>query len=245
MASFMPFSNKNLDIFMCVLRPTIAIVDQLVDTLKQFSVFTEKLGCIHSSIFKSYHGSMIIWYGAWIKRSNEDKELLGEILLSTLTNLQTMVVLLDHDFMSVHGGETRDGYPAAKFSTGDTISFSTAYLLPNSMNEQDFSYMCFLVFRSHFPKMDGALAGVCLERASRPMVINFYVWKNLQSCYSFVLKNDHREALHNVFKDVKVNTHYDMYKVVYVSADNISSFQYFPPHKLLENQVHEVLEDVE
>lgn len=157
-----------------------------------------------------------------------------------------MVVLLDHDFMTTHGGETRDGYPAAKFSTGDTISFISTNLLPNSnMNEQDFSHMCFLVFRSYFLKMDGTVAGVCLKCQSRPMVVNFYVWKSLQSCYSFVLKNDQREALQNCFRDVKVFTKYDMYKVVYVSADNVSSFQYFPPHKLLENQVHEVLEDVE
>ncbi|MFS8015991.1 hypothetical protein Hanom_Chr15g01363171 [Helianthus anomalus] len=59
MASFMPFSNKNLDIFMCALRPTVAIVDDLLDTLKHFSLFTETLGCIHSSIFKSIHGNLV------------------------------------------------------------------------------------------------------------------------------------------------------------------------------------------
>ncbi|KAJ0581510.1 hypothetical protein HanHA300_Chr04g0141871 [Helianthus annuus] len=88
MASFMPFTNKNLDIFMCVLRPTVAVLDDLVDTLKHFSFFTESLGCIHSSIFKSIHGNMIIWYGAWIKRSN-NKELLHEALVSSIiTNLK-------------------------------------------------------------------------------------------------------------------------------------------------------------
>nr|GFC82314.1 UDP-4-amino-4,6-dideoxy-N-acetyl-beta-L-altrosamine transaminase [Tanacetum cinerariifolium] len=54
--------------------------DDLVDTLKHFSLFTERLGCIHSSIFKSIHGNMIVWYGAWIKRSHDDKELLREAL---------------------------------------------------------------------------------------------------------------------------------------------------------------------
>nr|XP_043622598.1 uncharacterized protein LOC122594196 [Erigeron canadensis] len=239
MASFMPFTNKNLDIFMCVLRPTIAIVDDLVDSLKNFSLFTERLGCIHSSIFKSIHGNMIVWYGAWIKRSNEDKELLQQVLLSGLTNLQNMAVLLEYDFMAAYGGEAKDGPPAAKFSTGDTISFSSTHLLQSNtkINEQDFLYSCFSVFRSYFLKMNGTISGVCLKCENCPVVVNFYVWKNLQSCYSFVLKNDQREELQNYFGGAKVFMKYDVYKVVYVSADDVSSYQYFPPHKLLENHV--------
>lgn len=244
MACFMPFTNKNLDIFICVLRPTVAIIDDLVDTLKQFSLFTERLGCIHSSIFKSIHGNMIIWYGAWIKRSDENKELLHEALLLALTNLQSMAVVLDHDFMAAYGGEARDGSPAAKFSTGDIVCFNTTHLASDTkMNQQDFVYTCFSVFQSYFHKMDGTVAGVCLKYESIPTMINFYVWKNLQSCYSFALENDHREILQKSFHDATVFMKYDVFKVVYVSADDVSSFQYYPPHKLLENQASEVLEN--
>ncbi|KAI7725179.1 hypothetical protein M8C21_009798 [Ambrosia artemisiifolia] len=242
MASFMPFSNKNLDIFMCALRPTVAIVDDLLDTLKHFSLFTETLGCIHSSIFKSIHGNLIIWYGAWIKRSNDNKELLHEALFSMLTNLKTMAILIDHNFMVAYGGKARDGSPAAKFSTGDTVCFSITRLLSNTkMKEQEFVYTCFSMFQSYFHKMDGTNAGVCLKCETRPIMINFYVWKNLQSCYTFLLKNDHREALQNGIVEATIFVKYDIFKVVYVSADNVSSHQYYPPHKLLENQEFEVL----
>ncbi|KAM0054730.1 hypothetical protein Hdeb2414_s0006g00198131 [Helianthus debilis subsp. tardiflorus] len=243
MASFMPFSNKNLDIFMCALRPTVAIVDDLLDTLKHFSLFTETLGCIHSSIFKSIHGNLIIWYGAWIKRSNDNKELLHEALFSALTNLKTMAIMIDHNFVVAYGGKARDGSPAAKFSTGDTVCFSINRLLSNTkMKEQEFVHTCFSMFQSYFHKMDGTIAGVCLKCETRPVMINFFVWKNLQSCYSFLLKNDHREALQNAVVEAAVFVKYDIFKVVYVSADNVSSFQYYPPHKLLENQELDVLE---
>ncbi|GJY46430.1 hypothetical protein Tco_0435493 [Tanacetum coccineum] len=231
---------------MCGLRPTVAVVDDLVDTLKHFSLFTERLGCIHSSIFKSIHGNMIVWYGAWIKRSHDDKELLREALLSALTNLQSMAELLDHNFMAAYGGESRDGYTAAKFSTGDTVCFSSSHLLSNTkMNEQDFIYTCYSLFRSYFYKTDGTIAGVCLKCESSPIMINFYVWKNLQSCYSFALKEDRREEFYNCFEDATVFMKYDMFKVVYVSADDVSSFQHFPPHKLLESQVTDVFEEFE
>ncbi|KAM0071571.1 hypothetical protein Hdeb2414_s0001g00026741 [Helianthus debilis subsp. tardiflorus] len=243
MASFMPFTNKNLDIFMCVLRPTVAVIDDLVDTLKHFSFFTESLGCIHSSIFKSIHGNMIIWYGAWIKRSNDNKELLHEALFSSLKNLHNMAILVDHSFMVAYGGEARDGYPAAKFSTGDTICFTCTNLPSNTkMKEHDFVHTCFSIFQSCFLRMDGTIAGVCLMCTTRPMMINFCVWKNLQSCYSFLLKNNHRDALQDWFRGAIVSMKYDVFKVVYVSADDAWSFQHYPPHKLLENQVSKVLE---
>ncbi|KAK9055968.1 hypothetical protein SSX86_027055 [Deinandra increscens subsp. villosa] len=244
MASFMPFTNNNLDIFMCVLRPTVAIVDDLLHTLKHFSFFTERLGCIHSSIFKSIHGNLIIWYGAWIKRCNDNKEVLLEALFSALKNLQNMAILVDHNFMVAYGGEARDGSLAAKFSTGDTICFSSTHLPSNAkMKEQDFVHKCLSIFQSYFLIMDGTVAGVCLKCINRPTMINFYVWKNLQSCYSFLMKNDHRGALQSWFCGANVLIKYDVFKVVYVSADDVSSFQHYPPHKLLENhKASEVLE---
>lgn len=160
-----------------------------------------------------------------------------------MTSLHSMAVLVDHDFMVAYGGEARDGSPAAKFSTGDTICFSSTQLSSNStMKEQDYVHKSFSMFRTYFLKLDGIVAGVCLKCAGRPMIINFYVWKNLQSCYLFILNNNHREAIKNWFGGTKVFIQYDLYKVVYVSADNVSSVQYYPPHKLLENQVSEIFE---
>lgn len=53
------FSNKDMDISLFVFKPTVVIVDHLVHGLKQFSLNTETLGCIQSSIFKSIHGNMV------------------------------------------------------------------------------------------------------------------------------------------------------------------------------------------
>lgn len=197
-----------------------------------------------------FYGLQIIWYGAWIKRSIENKELLHEALLVALTNLQSMAVLLDHDFMTAYGGEARDGSPAAKFSTGDIVCFNTIQLLSdkkmNKMNEQDFVYTCFSVFQSYFHKMNGTVAGVCLKYESiSTMMVNFYVWKNLQSCYSFALNSENREILQQRFQNATVFMKYDIFKVVYVSADDVSSYQYYPPHKLLETQTSEVLKNLE
>ncbi|KAJ6895016.1 hypothetical protein NC652_028688 [Populus alba x Populus x berolinensis] len=82
MACFVPFNNRNLEISFFIFRPIVAVVDELVETLKHFSACTESLGCVQSSIFKSIHGNMIIWYGAWMKKSCENKELLtGELII--------------------------------------------------------------------------------------------------------------------------------------------------------------------
>lgn len=59
MACFVPFSNRNLDLSFFVFRPTVVLVDDFVDALKQFSLCTESLGCVQTSIFKSIHGNMV------------------------------------------------------------------------------------------------------------------------------------------------------------------------------------------
>ncbi|RVW89914.1 hypothetical protein CK203_036581 [Vitis vinifera] len=82
MPCFVPFSNRNLDISILVFIPMVVVVDDLIDALKLFSSSTESMGCVHSSIFRSIHGNMIIWYGAWMKRSSENKEFLHAAFVS-------------------------------------------------------------------------------------------------------------------------------------------------------------------
>lgn len=59
MACFVPFNNRNLETSFFIFRPIVALVDELVETLKHFSACTESLGCVQSSIFKSIHGNMV------------------------------------------------------------------------------------------------------------------------------------------------------------------------------------------
>lgn len=59
MACFFPYNSRNLDTSFFIFRPTIVIVDDLVEALKHFSYSTESLGCVHSAIFRSIHGNMV------------------------------------------------------------------------------------------------------------------------------------------------------------------------------------------
>lgn len=59
MACYMPFNSKNLDVNILVLKPKVVVVDELVDALKHFSLWTETWGCVHSSILQSIHGNMV------------------------------------------------------------------------------------------------------------------------------------------------------------------------------------------
>ncbi|TKY59837.1 hypothetical protein E2542_SST16931 [Spatholobus suberectus] len=52
------FNNKDLDLSFYVFKPTVVIVDHLVHALQQFSLLTQNLGCVQSSIFRSIHGNM-------------------------------------------------------------------------------------------------------------------------------------------------------------------------------------------
>lgn len=60
MPCFVPFSNRNLDISILVFIPMVVVVDDLINALKLFSSSTESMGCVHSSIFRSIHGNMVI-----------------------------------------------------------------------------------------------------------------------------------------------------------------------------------------
>ncbi|XP_061370040.1 uncharacterized protein LOC133312787 isoform X3 [Gastrolobium bilobum] len=169
MACSVPFHNKNLDVSFFVFKPTIVIVDNVVHGLKQFSLNTESLGCIQSSIFRSIHGNMIIWYGAWQKQSSKEKEQLKSTLISMLSNISSMAVLVEHSFLEAYAGESRDGSSTAKFSNGDIISLNSA--VTTSSDQNDLCYAVLAIFRSRFAKIEGITAGLCLKGQSKPIVM--------------------------------------------------------------------------
>ncbi|CAA2988143.1 Hypothetical predicted protein [Olea europaea subsp. europaea] len=217
MACFVPFNNRNLHISLLVFRPTVLFVDDLVDALKQFSLCTENLGCIHSSIFRSIHGNMIVWYGAWMKRSTDNKQLLNAALISMLTNVASMAILIDSSFFEAYNGESKDGSPAAKFFNGDVISLSCATILDDNPNEHTLSCACLSLFKDHFIKMEGATAGVCMKSQTLPKLVGLFVWKSLQFCYSDILNSDCRNTILPYFGGIPLDVKYDIFRVVYVS----------------------------
>ncbi|KAL2473824.1 uncharacterized protein Fot_49560 [Forsythia ovata] len=236
MACFVPFNNRNLDICFLVFRPTVVFVDDLVGALKQFSRCTENLGCVHNAIFRSIHGNMIVWYGAWRKRSNENKQLLNETMISMLTNVASMAILIHSSFFEAYAGEARDGSPAAKFFNGDIISLSSATLSAHNLNENTFSYACLAIFKDRFLKMEGATAGVCLKSQTLPKIVGLFVWKTLHLYYSYILNSDYRNTVLRYFDGLRLDTKYDVFRVVYVSGDNAVNKQFYPHYKILENE---------
>ncbi|XP_027339194.1 uncharacterized protein LOC113852968 isoform X2 [Abrus precatorius] len=233
MACSLPFNNKNLDVSFFVFKPTIVIIDDLIHGLKQFSLSTESLGCVQSSIFRSIHGNMIIWYGAWQKRPNKEKVQLTLTLKSMLTNISSMAILIEHSFLEAYGGESRDGSSTAKFSTGDIISLNSAVTTTNDLN--DLCYAVLAILRSRFSKMEGITAGLCLKGQSRPIVVSIHVWKSLHFCYSWILNFDQRKWMMPYLERFSIDMKYDIFRVVYVSGDNVVDLNYISPHQMLEN----------
>ncbi|XP_073029840.1 uncharacterized protein [Primulina eburnea] len=235
MACYVPFNDRNLDISFFMLRPTVLYVDELVEALKQISSYTESLGCVHSSIFRSIHGNLIIWYGAWMKRSSENKQLLSAALLSMLTNnVSTMAILVEHSFFNAYTGESRDGSPAAKFFSGDIISLSSASL---SANDFTVSYESIGMFKDRFDKMNGSSSGVCLKSQAHPRIVCLFVWKSLQHCYSYILNSDYRKAILPNLEGFALDVKYDVFKVVYVSGDDVLNIELYPKKRVLQNEV--------
>ncbi|CAH9111780.1 unnamed protein product [Cuscuta europaea] len=242
-ACFIPFNERNLDLSFFILRPTIVMVDRLLAALEQFSSSAHSLGCIHSSVFKSIHGNLIVWYGAWIKRPYKNgRELLNASLLSRLRNdVSSMAILLEHGFYDAYAGEARDGTLAAKFFTGDTISlhaisFSTCIKEDNTnIIMSDFSYACLAIFKDRFIKMEGAKAGACLKSARLSKVCAVFVWRSLQSCYSYILSEDYRSILPYYLDGLSIDIKYDIFRVVFVSDDNSSALnnQFFLASRLM------------
>ncbi|KAL6992203.1 hypothetical protein U1Q18_010310, partial [Sarracenia purpurea var. burkii] len=137
---------------------------------------------------------------------------------SMLKNVSDMAILIDHSFYDAYAGESRDGTPAAKFSTGDTISMNAVLFTDDGV--KDLSYACLAAFRSRFSKMDGVVAGVCLKCQSQPRSVNLFVWKSLQCCYSWILTADYRNTVIPYLDNVPLEVKYDIFRVVCVSGDN-------------------------
>lgn len=242
----MPFTSKNLDVNILVLKPKVVVVDELVDALKHFSSWSETFGCVHSSVLQSIHGNMILWYGAWMKRSDEDKKSLNSAIMSMLTNITSMAILMDYNFFEAYAGESKTGSPAAKFFTGDTVSFSViAHSGDDKISELDLSYAILATFKSSFLAMDGVTSGVCLKKyghknnknaVADEFILNFFVWKSLQSCYSYILKSDLKDVIVPYLKGLSLDLKYDIFRVIYVSGDDVLNFQYSPspPHQMLQ-----------
>ncbi|XP_014508340.2 uncharacterized protein LOC106767892 isoform X1 [Vigna radiata var. radiata] len=237
----MDFKNKDFDISFYVFKPTVEIVDHLVHRLQHFSLLTQNLGCVQSSIFRSIHGNMvmscnqIIWYGAWKKRSSDEKDKLNENLQSMLANNVTgMAVLVEHNFLDAYAGESRDGSLTVKFSTGDIISMDSVVTTTRDLN--DLSYAALAIFRSRFPKIDGIVSGLCMKGQCLPCVVCIHVWQSLQFCYSWILHPDHRKWMMPYLERFSTEMKYDIFRVVYVSGDNVMNLPSDFPHRMLEDE---------
>ncbi|KEH20520.1 hypothetical protein MtrunA17_Chr8g0376721 [Medicago truncatula] len=230
------FSNKDLEISFFVFKPTVVIVDRLIHEIKQFSSRAENLGCVQSSILKSIHGNMIIWFGAWQKRSYDEKDKLTADLLSILIHVTRMAVLVEHYFLNAYAGESRDGSSTINFSTGDIISMNS--ILTNIKDLNDLCYAILAIFRSRFSQIQGKNSGLCLKGQKLPNVVCIHVWKSLQFCYSWILNPDYRNWMIPYLERFSINMmKYDIFRVVYVSGDNIVNLPYdYNVHEMLENE---------
>lgn len=154
--------------------------------------------------------------------------------LSMLANISSMAILVEHTFFDSYAGDSRDGGLAAKLCRGDTISMSIAALtVGNDMN--DLSYACLALFKSSFLKLEGVTSGVCLKCQSKPTVACFYVWKSLQSCYSWILCTNQRNSMLPYLDRFPLDLKYDIFRVVYVSGDNVLNVPFFSPRQMLEH----------
>lgn len=154
--------------------------------------------------------------------------------LSMLTSISSMAILTDHGFFDAYAGESTDGSSAAKFSTGDAISMNV--IVPQSGDINDLSYANLAIFKSHFLKMEGVSAGVCLNCQTMPRVASLYVWKSLQFCYSWIINSDHRKTMLPYLERFSLDIKYDIFRVVFVSSDNLLSYQHLPSHMMLQNE---------
>ncbi|XP_068656843.1 uncharacterized protein [Aristolochia californica] len=234
MPCLVPFDNRNLDISFFVFRPTGVVVEELVEALKWFSFCAEDHGCAYSALFKSIHGNLIIWYGAWRKRSEEKKKLLKASLLSSLTKVSYLAILLDYGFFEPYAGESKDGLHNTKISTGDIVSMTA--MPPNSHGLEALSYACLAVLKSVFLKMEGVSSAVCFQCHDRPMVASIHVWKSLESCYTWLLSSDHRRTISPYVNHLAATVEYDVFKVVYVSNDDIINLRFLSTQQALGTQ---------
>ncbi|KAK8941562.1 hypothetical protein KSP40_PGU008377 [Platanthera guangdongensis] len=223
MPCFVPF-NSSLDLTFFVLRSVNVLDDEIIHAMKLFSVQAEDLGCVSSSVMKSIHGNLVVWYGAWMKRSEENRCMLRTALLSAMENLSHLGILIDHGFYGVRAGESKDGGANARFSSGDTVLLSG--MIPASADDtDDLLHACMSILRSSFKDVKGSRAGVCLQCRDRPMVAILHVWESLQACYSWLIAADYRNNIRPYITSFSNDAQFDIFKVVYVSSDDGLNFQ--------------------
>ncbi|XP_077221303.1 uncharacterized protein LOC143855027 [Tasmannia lanceolata] len=145
-----------------------------------------------------------------------------------------MATLMEYGFFDAYAGDSKDGLSVAKFTTNDTISMGS--MLPSSDDLSDLSYACLAVLKSCFLKMEGASSVVCFRSYDQPRVGCLHVWKSLCSCYSWLLGSDYRNTISPYVKHLSTNLQYDIFRVVYVSNDDLLSIQSFLPRQVLENR---------
>ncbi|CAK9327621.1 unnamed protein product [Citrullus colocynthis] len=201
----------------------VLVVDDFIEALKQFSISTNNLGCIQSSVLKSIHGNMIIWCGLWGKRSIQNTELLSEALLQNLTKTSNMATLIDLSFFEAYGGESMDGSNVAKVKNKSIISMISIAAKCGDIN--DLSYACLAIFKSRFRKIEGISSGICLKSQNRPTVVSLYVWNSPFYCYSWILNSDHLNSMLPYLDRFSLCIKYDIYQVVNVSDANVTNFK--------------------
>lgn len=152
-----------------------------------------------------------------------------------LTNVSTIAILIEHGFFNAYTGESGDGSHASKFFTGDVVSLSFASL---SANDFTISYESIAMFKDRFGKMNGACSGVCLKSQAHPRIVCLFVWKSLQHCYSYIMNSDYRKAILPNLEGFALDVKYDVFKVVYVSRDDVLNIELYPKKRVvLQNEV--------
>lgn len=152
--------------------------------------------------------------------------------LSMLNDVSGMAILVEHSFFDPYAGDSRDGSPAAKFSTGDIILVNAAEPRANHGTDNDeVAHACLAVFQSQSLKMDGVSSGVCLKCHSRPRAASLHFWKSLQHCYSWILTSDHRKAMLPYLERFRLDIKYDIFRVVYVSSDSATGYGQYVTHQ--------------
>ncbi|KAG0451718.1 hypothetical protein HPP92_026077 [Vanilla planifolia] len=222
MPCFVPF-NKSLDISFFILRPVNALDDDVIHAMKFLSFQSEGHGCVYSSVMKSIHGNLVVWYGAWIKRSEEEMDILNEMLLSAIEELSDLAVLIQHGFYDAVAGESKDGHRSARFSSGDTVLLCSVVPAADVESALDDAFRGAL--STSLRKAEGTTAAVCLRCRGQPLVVMLHVWKSLQACYAWLIMADYLETVQPQVDRFGMEGQFDVFKVVYVSSDDALNFR--------------------
>lgn len=153
---------------------------------------------------------------------------------SVANSLSSMATLENYGFIEAYGGESKDGHPAAKFSSGD-ILFITCTLPISDDLSNNLSYAYLALQRSWFLKMEGASSGVCFRCYDNPMVASLHVWKSLHSFYSWLLSFNHRETIQPYLNHLSLDFKYDALQVIYVNNDDTLNLRFFPPPHIMSS----------